>query len=140
MPTHVPGTTDERKPGSRSRPRTMHRAIVGAAASRSLPLTVADAEGELRAAIRFVVAARWRLRNVYRRLKRPADLADREEHRLPYDRATEIVSAIECTQADHLRPAVESLRRAVRITDEELAAEFEVEKRWRRELGLAGGT
>jgi hypothetical protein len=84
----------------------------------------------------MMLAATRVLREVYRRLERPADLADRQEHRLPYDQATEILAAIECTLEDDLRPAVKALRRSARITDAELAAEFEAEKAGRRGFGL----
>jgi hypothetical protein len=101
-----------------------------------LPWTVPMAQGALEAAAWMMVAATRVLREVYRRLERPVDLADRQEHRLPYDQATEILATIECTLEDHLWPAVKTLRRSSRITDSELLTEFEVEKEGRRDFGL----
>jgi hypothetical protein len=56
-------------------------------------------------------------------LARP-DLADRQEHRLPYNVATDILATIECVVTDSLRPAVASLQRSAAITDAELERDF----------------
>jgi hypothetical protein len=70
------------------------------------------------------------LEGIHRGLPPPADLADRQEHRKPYDVATEVLGAIECASAD-LRGTIFSLQKSAQATDESLRAEFEEERqRW----------
>jgi hypothetical protein len=64
------------------------------------------------------------LEGVHAGLPPPPDINDRQEGRLPYDVATDVLATIECVLADDLRPAVEALQRSARVTDEELAREF----------------
>jgi hypothetical protein len=49
--------------------------------------------------------------------------------RPPYDVATELAGMIQCVIADQIRPAIEYLEAAVRVTDEDLRREFG--QRWR---------
>lgn len=52
------------------------------------------------------------LEGVHAGLPRPSDMADREEGRKPYDRATDVLATIECVLEDELRPAIISLQRS----------------------------
>ncbi len=65
---------------------------------------------------------------VYRNMPRPADLADREEHRLPYDIATDILGTLEGTLDEDLPALIRRLERSAQITNEELAEEF---RKWK---------
>jgi len=47
------------------------------------------------------------------------------EHRIPRDPATEIAGAIEAVLVDEIRPAIEYLEAASRVTAEELRERFE---------------
>ena len=88
------------------------------------PWTVKTAQAALgEAAARLLVLAEV-LERIHRELPPPPDLADRQEHRKPYDVATDILSTIECVVADDLRPAAKSLERSARITDAELEQDF----------------
>jgi hypothetical protein len=64
---------------------------------------------------------------------------DREamlEHRVPYDIATAITGTIECVLADEIRPAVESLVRAARVSAAELRVRWEENRAiWERFRG-----
>jgi hypothetical protein len=79
----------------------------------------------LDAAADRIVGAIEVLDEVWDQLPRPDDLDERQEHRRPYDQATDILATIECTLADDLHPAVKALRRSARITDAELEQEFQ---------------
>lgn len=87
-------------------------------------LTVARAQAALGDAARQVLAVMDLLGVVYRELPRPADLADRQEHRLPFNVATDVLATVECVVTDSLRPALASLQRSARITDAELERDF----------------
>ena len=88
------------------------------------PWTVKTAQAALgEAAARLLVLAEVQER-IHRELPPPPDLADRQEHRKPYDQTTDILATIECVVADDLRPAARSLERSARITDAELEQEF----------------
>jgi hypothetical protein len=65
---------------------------------------------------------------VYRNVPRPADLADREEGRLPYDIATDILGTLEGTLDEDLPAVIRRLERSAQITDKELAEEFRKRK------------
>jgi hypothetical protein len=73
------------------------------------------------------------LEEVYRGLRPPADLADRQEGRRAYDVATDVLATIECVLEDDLRPAVETLRRSAFVTDAELERQFQ---EWRKTTRL----
>jgi hypothetical protein len=88
------------------------------------PWTVKTAQAALgEAAVRLLVLAEV-LERIHRELPPPPDLADRQEHRKPYDQTTDILATIECVVADDLRPAAKSLERSARITDAELEQEY----------------
>ena len=53
------------------------------------------------------------------------------EHRVPRDVATEIYGAIEAVLVDEIRPAIEYLEAASRVTAEELRQRFEDERKGR---------
>jgi hypothetical protein len=88
------------------------------------PWTVKTAQAALgEAAVRLLVMVEV-LERIHRELPPPPDLADRQEHRKPYDQTTDILATIECVVADDLRPAARSLERSARITDAELEQDF----------------
>ena len=71
-----------------------------------------------------LLAAVDALRAVYDGLPPPPDLEDRQEHRKPFDVATEVLATVECVVDDFLRPAIRDLQRASQVTDAELEQEF----------------
>ena len=81
-------------------------------------------EGEVQAALAAValelVAITDRLQQVHDALPLSRNREAMLEHRVPYDTATELVGTIECVVADQLRPAIESLEAASRVTAEGL--------------------
>jgi|ERR1700720_1631941 len=86
--------------------------------------TVAKAQavlGEVACDLLFLVDL---LEAVHRGLPRPADMADREEGRKPYDCATDVLATIECVLEDELRPAIVSLQRSAQVTDAELELQY----------------
>lgn len=94
--------------------------------------TVARARNALNVAAYEIHEAAKLLEGVHAGLPPPADLADRQEHRKPYDVATEILATIECVLADDLGPAIQALQRAAKVTDAELKREFlKRKRRWR---------
>ena len=54
----------------------------------------------------------------------PADLNHRQEHREPFDVATEVLATIDCVLEDALHPAIRDLQRAAQITNADLEREF----------------
>ncbi|HEY6320830.1 MAG TPA: hypothetical protein VJA16_04655 [Thermoanaerobaculia bacterium] len=99
----------------------------------SPPWSVEFAQIALRIAARSIVSAVKLLERVYEGLPEPPDLEDRQEDRLPYDRATDVLATIECVLEDSLHPAIKALRRSAQVTDAELAAHWRDErKRWER--------
>jgi hypothetical protein len=97
------------------------------------PWTVARARAVLTDAATELQEIVYRLEDVHEGLPRPADLAEREEGRLPYDVTTDLLATIECVLEDNLRPAIESLERSAATTDEELAQQHrQWLKKWRR--------
>jgi hypothetical protein len=87
----------------------------------SQPWTIARGQAMLAAAADRIAGAIEVLDEVWDQLPRPDDLDDRQEHRLPYDQATDILATIECVLADDLHPAVKALRRSASITDASLS-------------------
>jgi hypothetical protein len=47
------------------------------------------------------------------------------EGRLPLDLPTEVRATVECFLVDELRPAIESLERVARVSEDELRREFD---------------
>jgi hypothetical protein len=64
------------------------------------------------------------LEAVHAGLPRPADRADREEGRKPYDCTTDVLATIECVLEDELRPAIVSLQQSAQATDAELELQY----------------
>jgi hypothetical protein len=52
------------------------------------------------------------------------------EHRISYDLATQLLGLIQCVVADEIRPAIEYLEGAARVTAKDLIREFG--QRWGR--------
>jgi hypothetical protein len=86
--------------------------------------TVARAQAALSDAACQILGVMALLGEVHANLPPPSDLADRQEHRKPYDVATDILATIECVLADSLRPAFQSLQRSAQVTDAELEREY----------------
>jgi hypothetical protein len=86
--------------------------------------TVARAQAALGDAACQVLAVVDRLEDIHAGLPPPPDVDDRQEHRKPYDVATDILATIECVLADSLRPAIASLQRSAQVTDAELEHEY----------------
>lgn len=81
-------------------------------------------EGEAQAALAVIalelVAITDRLQQVHGALPPSRNREAMLEHRVPYDVATELAGTVECVVADQLRPAMENLEAASRVTAEEL--------------------
>ena len=81
-------------------------------------------EGEAQAALAEIalelVSITDRLEQVHDELPPSRNREAMLEHRVASDIATELVGTIECVVADQLRPAVESLEAASRVTAAEL--------------------
>lgn len=86
--------------------------------------TVERAQSALGEVAYQLLAAVDALRAVYDGLPAPPDLEDRQEHRKPFDTATEVLATVECVVDDFLRPAIRDLQRASQVTDAELEREF----------------
>jgi hypothetical protein len=86
--------------------------------------TVARAQAALGEVAYQLLALVDLLEGIHAGLPRPADMADREEGRKPYDRATDVLATIECVLEDELRPAIVSLQRSAQVTDAELERQY----------------
>jgi hypothetical protein len=98
----------------------------------SEPWTIARAQTILGVAAYEIAEAAKLLAEIRAGLPLPADLIDRQEGRLPYDVATEVLGTIECVIADDLLPAIQALQRAAKVTDADLKRDFLERKRRRR--------
>jgi len=87
-------------------------------------VTVANAQATLGEVAYQLLALVDALEGILRELPRPPDLADREEGRLPYNVATDVLATIECVLEDELRPAIASLQRSAQVTAAELERDF----------------
>jgi hypothetical protein len=92
-------------------------------------------EGEAQAALAGValelVAIADRLQRVHDALPETPARDAMLEHRIPRDVATEVYGVIESVLVDEVRPAIEYLEAASRVTAEELRQRFEDERRGR---------
>ena len=92
-------------------------------------------EGEAQAALAGValelVAIADRLQRIHDELPPSPNREAMLEHRVPRDVATEIYGAIEAVLVDEIRPAIEYLEAASRVTAEELRQRFEDERKGR---------
>jgi hypothetical protein len=86
--------------------------------------TVAKAQAALGEVAYQLLALVDALQGIHAGLPRPADMADREEGRKPYDRTTDVLATIECVLEDELRPAIVSLQRSAQVTDAELELQY----------------
>ncbi len=86
--------------------------------------TTARAQAALAEAACRILAVIDLLEEVHTHRPEPPDIDDRQEGRLAYDVATDVLTSIECVLEDNLRPAVETLHRSAHVTDAELASEF----------------
>jgi hypothetical protein len=93
-------------------------------------------EGEAQAALAGValelVAIADRLQTIHDELPTARNRDAMLEHRVPRDVATEVYGVIESVLVDEVRPAIEYLEAASRVTAEELRERFEDERRGRR--------
>ena len=71
-----------------------------------------------------LVAIEDRLTRIADSLPVPPNQEDMLEHRIPYDLATELTGMIQCVAADEIRPAIEYLEGAARVTQEDLRQQF----------------
>jgi len=92
-------------------------------------------EGEVQAALAAValelVALADRLQTIHDELPTARNQDAMLEHRVPRDVATEVYGVIETVLVDEIRPAIEYLEAASRVTAEELRQRFEDERRGR---------
>jgi hypothetical protein len=92
-------------------------------------------EGEAQAALAGValelVALADRLQQIHDALPVSRHRDSMLEHRAPRDVATEISGVIEAVLVDEIRPAIECLEAASRVTAEELRERFERDRRSR---------
>jgi hypothetical protein len=83
-------------------------------------MTESEAQSALAEIALELVAIADRLQQIHDRLPVPRNREAMLEHRVAYDIATELAGTIECVIADQLRPAMEYLEAASRVTAEEL--------------------
>ncbi len=83
-------------------------------------MTEAEAQAALAEIALELVAITDRLEQVRDALPPSRNREAMLEHRVPYDVATELAGTIECVVADQLRPAMEYLEAASRVTAEGL--------------------
>lgn len=87
------------------------------------PWTPAEAQTAIGEVADQLVALVETLDAVHAGLPEPPDIEDRQEGRLPYDVATDVLATIECVREDNLLPAIECLQRSAQVTDAELELE-----------------
>jgi hypothetical protein len=83
-------------------------------------MTEAEAQTALAEIALELVAITDRLQRIHDEMPPSRNREAMLEHRVPYDVATELVGTIECVVADQLRPAMEYLEAASRVTTDEL--------------------
>ena len=90
-------------------------------------------EGKAQAALAGValdlVAIADRLQTIHDALPPSPNREAMLEHRVPRDVATEIYGVVEAVLVDEIRPAIEYLEAASRVTAEELRERFERDRR-----------
>jgi hypothetical protein len=97
-------------------------------------------DGEAQAAVAAValelVAIADRLQSIHDELSQSPDREAMLEHRIPRDVATEVYGVVESVLVDEVRPAVEHLEWAARVTAEELGVRWEKDRAiWERFRG-----
>ena len=92
-------------------------------------MTEGEAQAALAAVALELVAIADRLQRIHDELPESPSREAMLEHHIPRDVATEIYGAIEAVLVDEIRPAIEYLEAASRVTAEELRERFEDERR-----------
>ena len=87
-------------------------------------MTPAEVQAALAAITLDLLTLEDRCREVLAALPRSPDEDDMIEGRIAWDLPTELRTTVECVLGDHLRPAIESLERVSRVSQEELRREF----------------
>jgi hypothetical protein len=88
-------------------------------------MTEAEAQTALAEVALVLVAVTDRLQRIHDALPASRERDAMLEHRIPRDVATEISGAIEAVLVDEIRPAIEYLEAASRVTADELRERFE---------------
>ena len=88
-------------------------------------MTEGEAQAALTEAALVLVAIADRLQRIHDALPPSPDRDAMLEHRIPRDVATEVYGLIESVLVDEIRPAIEYLEAASRVTAEELRERFE---------------
>ena len=92
-------------------------------------MTEGEAQAALAAVALELVAIADRLQTIHDSLPPSPDRDAMLEHRIPRDVATEVYGVIESVLVDEVRPAIEYLEAASRVTAEELRERFEQDQR-----------
>jgi hypothetical protein len=87
-------------------------------------MTEPEAQAALAGVALVLVAVADRLQTIHDALPPSPNRDAMLEHRVPRDVATEIVATVECVLMDEIRPAIEYLEAASRVTAEELRERF----------------
>ena len=88
-------------------------------------MTEAEAQAALAEIALELVAITDRLQQIHDALPPSGNREAMLEHRIAYDITTELAGTIECVVADQLRPAIEYLEAASRVTADGLRERFE---------------
>jgi len=94
-------------------------------------MTEGEAQAALAAVALELVAIADRLQAIHDELPSSPDREAMWAHEIPRDEATEIHGVIEAVLADEVRPAIEYLEAASRVTAEELRERFENKRKGR---------
>ena len=92
-------------------------------------MTEGEAQAALAAVALELVAIADRLQRIHDELPASPNREAMWTHEIPRDVATEIYSAIEAVLVDEVRPAIEYLEAASRVTAEELRERFAEDQR-----------
>ena len=87
-------------------------------------MTEREAQAALSEIALQLVAIEDRLTRIAESLPVPPNQENMLEHRVPYDVATKLTGMIQCVVTDEIRPAIEYLEGAARVTAEDLRREF----------------
>ena len=88
-------------------------------------MTEREAQAALAAVALELVAVADRLQRIHDALPASPERDAMLEHRVPRDVATEVYGVVESVLVDEVRPAIEYLEAASRVTAEELRERFE---------------
>ena len=92
-------------------------------------MTEAEAQAALAEIALDLVAIADRLQRIHDELPASPNRDAMLEHRVPRDVGTEIVATVECVLVDEIRPAIDYLEAASRVTAEKLRERFERDRR-----------